>query len=272
MGEGIEIQTTTELVRHILDHWKSEQTKALAAEGEQKEKLTVEIRKEQDLEKKLKEARSIAEKMETEYSQIEAKIEAEKRAQIEINSIREKDVLEGRVTLAEFTKKGISEKAIYEKATKETVEEMKHSMVAIRSKNKEILELENQLLKIRVTIRFALLEPAKLLQKSLRDLLEFSEHECSIFIDEIHGSKAELLQSESKLNLALKGQSLSPGHSWIRLTPKEASLVQFDPCLPVDLVQSLKTQMERFKDAETLNIVYYIRSRTVEVTSITRRQ
>jgi len=271
MGEGIEIQTTTELVRHILDHWKSEQTKALAAEGEQKEKLTVEIRKEQDLEKKLKEARSIAEKMETEYSQIEAKIEAEKRVQIEINSIREKDVLEGRVTLAEFTKKGISEKAIYEKATKETVEEMKHSMVAIRSKNKEILEIEKELLEIKLGIRFQLTQPAKNLQKSLRDLLEFSQHELSIFLEEIHSSKDELTRIINKLNLAIKGQSLGPGYVWTRLSPKQARRVQFDPILPRKLIPKLKVELEKFKDAETVNISYYIRSKTVDVTSIQAR-
>lgn len=79
MTEGIQIQTTPDLVKHIIDHWKSEQVKALKEEEDQKEKLNIEIRKEKDLTAKLKESRSIAEKMEHEYMQLEAKIETEKK-------------------------------------------------------------------------------------------------------------------------------------------------------------------------------------------------
>ena len=271
MNEGVEIQTMPKLVRHILDHWEKKQKESLALETEQRERLSIEIRKEQVLEKKLMESRSIARQMEREYLQIEAKIESEKRAQIEVNSIREKDVLEGRVTLAEFTKKGISEKTIYEKASRETVEDMKQSMAAARAKNLEILNFEKELLECQTKIRYLIIEPGRILQRSLKDLAQFAEFEIGHFLEEVHNSKAALEQAKGKLLLASKGQSLTPGFVWTRLSLEAARKVIFSPILPIELIPKLKAELERFKDAETVTINYYIRSRTVEVNSFQAR-
>jgi len=268
MTEGIEILDVPSLTKRILDHWEEKRKEALLQEKEQREKSNATIQEEKELKRKLKTSQSIVEKMQKEFRDLEAKIESERRKAIEKNTLRESDVLEGRTSLREFTAKGMTEKTISEQAIKETTEELEDSLKAIRSKNLEILELENQLLRIRVKIRFALLEPGKLLQKSLRELLEFSQHEMSIFIEEIHNSKTQLLQSESKLTLASKGQSLTPGFSWIRLNLEQAKAIIFDPCLPESLASKLKMELLKFKDGELLNVNYYIRSRTVDVTSI----
>lgn len=270
MGEGIKIKSTVDLVRHIIDFWEKKKKESLALEAEQRERLATEIQREQKIEKKLKESRSIAKKLEEEYSRIEAQTEGEKRAQIEINSIREKDVLEGRVTLAEFTKKGKTEKQIYDEAVKATVGELQRSLKAIRAKRLKILELEKELLEHQTKIRYLIIEPGRILQKSLKDLTQFAEREIGFFLEEVHSSKAALEQVKGQL-LLTEGKSLTPGYMWNHLTLEQAQKIQFDPILPVELIPKLKVDLERFEDVETVNITFYLRSRTVEVISFQAR-
>lgn len=189
---------------------------------------------------------------------------------IEINSIREKDVLEGRVSLAEFTKKGKTEKQIYDEMVKQTIKEMGKSLQAIRSKRLSILVLGKLLLECQTRIRYLIIEPGRILQKVLKDLAQFAEREIGLFLEEVHSSKTALEQVKNKL-LLTEGKSLTPGYMWNQLTVEEASRVQFDPILPRDLVPKLKVELERFKDAETVNISFWLKSWTVEVTSFTRR-
>jgi len=264
MGEGVKIQTTPQLVRHIIDHWKSEQIKALKAEEEQKEKLTVEIQKEQKLEKKLKESRSIAEKMELEYSQIEARIEGEKRAQIEVNSIREQDVKSGKSTLAEFLKKGKTEKQIYDESAKETMKDLEAGLKAARAKRLEILNFEKELLETQTKIRYLIIEPGRILQRVLKDLGQFAEREIGFFLEEVHSSKTALKRVENRLNLT-EGKSLGPGYSWTRLSIEQAYGLQFDPILPLECIAALKSKLEPCKDSDVINVTFFLRTKGIDV-------
>ncbi|MCK4431281.1 MAG: hypothetical protein KAW19_08245 [Candidatus Aminicenantes bacterium] len=267
MTEGIEIQTMPDLVKHIIDHWKSEQIKALKEEEAQKEKLTVEIRKEQGLEKRLKESRSIAEKMEREFLEIEAKTEEEKRKQVEQSSVKEEDVKSGKITLAEFLKVGKTKSQIYDESIKRTMKDLEQGLKAIRSKNKETLELEKELLETQTRIRYLIIEPGRILQRVLKDLGQFAEREIGFFLEEVHSSKTELKQVENRLNLT-EGRSLGPGYSWSRLTPREASQIQFDPILPFECIEALKSKLALYKDSEMVNVTFFLRTKGIDITSI----
>jgi len=266
MNEGVEILTMPQLVKHIIDHWKEEQIKALKEEESQKEKLAMEAQREQTLEKKLKESRSIAERMEQEYLQLEARIEGEKRAMIETSSTREQDVLSGKVTLSEFTKRGLSEKKIYEKAVEQTMIELEQGLKAARVKRLEILNLEKELLETQTRIRYLIIEPGRALQRSLKDLAQFAEREIGLFLEEVHTSKAALEEVKSKI-LLTEGKSLGPGYSWSRLAIEQAKRLQFSPIIPLECIAALKSKLESFKDSETVNVTYFLRTKTIDVTS-----
>jgi len=267
MNEGVEIQTMPELVKHIIDHWKSEQIKALKEEESQKQKLTVEIQKEQNLIAELKKARLIAAQMEADFLEIEARTEGEKRAMIETAAIREQDVKSGKATLAEFLKKGKTEKQIYEKSVEQTMKDLETGLTAARSKNLEILEFEKELLETQTRIRYLIIEPGRALQRSLKDLAQFAEREIGFFLEEVHTSKTALEEVKSKI-LLTEGKSLGPGHSWSRLTVEQAYGLQFDPILPLSCIGTLKTKLQSYKSGDVLNVTYFLRTKTIDVTSI----
>lgn len=272
MSEGAkEILTIPQLVRHIVEHWKAEQVKALKAEEDQREKLQAAALQEKDFTALLKKARLVAERMEDDFLKVEARIEVEKKAMIEAASIRKEDVLSGRTSMDEFIKRGKTDQMIYEEAVKETMEELQSGLTAARAKRLEILELEKELLEVQVSIRFMIIEPGRVLQRSLKDLATFAEREIGLFIEEVQSSKSELEQVKSKL-LLTEGKSLGPGYSWTRLSLKEAYALQFSPILPLECIAALKSKLELFKDAETVNVTFFLRTKSVDVTSFQRRK
>jgi len=273
MTEGIEIQTTADLTARILDQWELKRKEALALQEEQKKKLKTAIQNEKELTGKLKAARSIGEKMQGEYLAIETRIQGEKKAMIETASIREQDVLSGKVTLAEFTKKGKSEKAIYEEAARETAEEMKQAMTAARAKNLEILKFEESLLETQVRIRLLLLSPAGILQKVLKDLSWFTEQEMGIFIQEVNSSRVALNAKKEEIMLVEKGMSLGSGHSWGPVTFEQAVKIQFSPILHEEAIPKLKAELKKYEGTDQLlNITYYWRSKEFGVTLIPKKK
>lgn len=258
------IQTVPDLIRRINEGYEQKKKEALLLQEEAKKKLGIAIQEEKELTEKLKTAQEIAAKMELEYSKIEARIEGEKRAQIEVNSIREKDVLEGRITLAEFTKKGKSEKTIYDEVVKETIAELELSLRAIRAKRIEILEIERSLYGCQNRIKNLILQPALILQRIHKDMLEVSDVEIGGFLADVYGSREALKQIEHLIFLT-QGKSLTPGYRWDRLTPKEALKIQYDPILPIELVPKLKTELAKLKDAEFVSVVFYLKAKDIDV-------
>lgn len=267
MTEGKKIETMPDLTRHIIDHWRKKQEEALSQQKEQEEKLRAAVQEEKELTAKLKESKLIAEKLELEYLRIEARTEGEKRAQIEVNSIREKDVLEGRVTLAEFYKTGKTKEQIYNEMVKETIKEMGQSLQTARKKRLEILELEKSLLETQTKIRYLIIEPGRTLQRSLKDLAQFAEREIGFFLEEVHNSKTALTQIQGKLYLT-EGKSLTPGYSWNRLTIEQAYRLQFDPILPLECIAALKSKLELYKDVEKVNVTFFLRTKKIDVSSV----
>lgn len=258
------ILTVPDLTRRINEGYEQKKKEALLLQEEQKERLGIAIQEEKDLIKKLKTAKGITAKMEQDYSSIEVKLEAEIKAQIEINSIREKDVLSGKVTLREFTQKGTSEKQITEKTIKESTGELERSLKAIRTKRIEILEIERSLYSCQNRIKNLILQPALILQKIHKDMLEVSDTEIGEFLADVYGSREALKQTEHLIFLT-QGKSLSPGYRWDRLTPKEALKVQYDPILPFELVSKLKTELAKLKDAEFVSVVFWLKAKDIDV-------
>jgi len=267
MTEGIEILDIPSLTKRILDHWEEKRKEALLQEKDQRKKLNEEVQKENSLKAKLETARSISSKMQADYSAIEIRIHGEKRAMIETAAIREQDVKSGKITLSEFLKKGKTEKQIYDGAVKETMKEMGQSLQAIRKKNLEILNFERELLETQTKIRYMIIEPGRILQKALKDLIEFSQHELGYFLEEVHSSKYQLEQVKGQL-LLTEGKSLGPGYSWSRISIEQAYKLQFDPIIPLECIAALKSKLESFKDSETVNVTYFLRTRGIDVTSI----
>lgn len=264
------ILTVPDLTRRINESYDRKRQEAQLLQQQQEDLLKIAVEEEKELIEKLDVAKEITAKMEQEYSEIEARTEGEKRAQIEVNSIREKDVLSGKVTLREFTKKGISEKAIYEKTTKETVAELELSLRAIRMKKVEILEIERSLYSCQSRIKNLILQPALILQRVHKDMLEVSDTEIGEFLADVYGSREALKQTEHLIFLT-QGKSLSSGYRWDRLTPKEALKIQYDPILPFELIPKLKTELAKLKDAEFVSVVFYLRAKDIDVTSIFKK-
>jgi len=267
MTEGIEIQTVPELVKHIIDHWEKEKKESLAAETEQRKKLTIEIQKEQSLEKKLKESRSIAKKMELEYMQLEARIEGEKKSMIEIRSLKEEDVKSGKITLSEFYKMGKTKDQVYAETVKETMKELEQGLKAARAKRLEILNFEKELLETQTKIRYLIIEPGRILQRSLKDLAQFAEREIGHFLEEVHSSKHQLEQVKGQL-LLTEGKSLGPGYSWSRLTIEQAKRLQFSPLLPLECIAALKSKLQSYKNGDIVNVTFFLRTKGIDVTPI----
>ncbi|MBA7496135.1 hypothetical protein ES702_06733 [subsurface metagenome] len=258
------IQTVPDLTRRINESYDRKRKEAVLLQEEQRARLDIAIQEEKDLTEKLKIAQGITAKMEQDYSAIEIKLEAEKKERIEKESIREKDVLSGKVTLREFTQKGTSEKQITEKAIKEAIAELGNSLKAVRTKRIEILEIQRSLYGCQNRIKNLILQPALILQRIHKDMLEVSDIEIGEFLADIYGARDSLKQAEHFIFLT-QGKSLGSGHRWDRLTVKEAKQIVFDPILPFELIPKLKAELEKFKLAEFISVIFWLRAKDIDV-------
>jgi len=106
MSEGIEIRTIPDLVKRVKEEWDRKEKEAEARKKELEENMRGAMRKEKEFQAKLEKAESIVSKMESEYSELEAKLLTEKEKAFKKNIPLEKDVKEGKISLKEFQKKG----------------------------------------------------------------------------------------------------------------------------------------------------------------------
>lgn len=262
----IKVLTAPDLNRHILELWEEKKKESLILQEESEKELRAAIEKESDLQAPLKEARKIIKQMEEDYKKLEQKSEQKIRERVEKSSLREKDVLSGKVTLREFNSKGISEKKITEKIFSESIAELEGSLSTVRKKNIEILRLEQQLYKVQTLIRNLILRPAKILRQVFKDCCEIADIEIGSFLSELQSANTALALTDHKI-LLTQGKSLSPGYRWDHLTYEQALSVQFDPILDMSCVQELKTQLKDFKDFENISVVFYLKSKSVEVSA-----
>ena len=261
------IETVPDLMKRITERWDEKRKEAESLQAEQKEKLKNEIKLESTIQAQLKNVRSVALRLEKEYPQLEAKIEREKRAQIEKDSLREKDVLSKRITLREFAKVGKSEEAISAQVIKESTEELELSLKVIRKKNLEVLKLEKSLCECQNKIRGLILRPAQILQQVLKDCGEITDQEIGYFLQDNYGAREDIQQVEHKLHIT-DGKSMSGRYIWDSLTMEEAKALQFSPLLPLSCVEKLKSELAKYEGSDGISITYYVNLKTVEITSI----
>lgn len=263
------ILTVADLTKRILAIWEARRTEAEALQAEQRTQLATAVQEESACVKKVKEAQAIVERMKVDYTALDVRTEAEKKAQIEVNSIREQDVRAGKVTLREFTQKGISEKAIYEKAVEATADELRQGLKAVRMKAVEVLELQKALCNCQVRIKNLLLQPARILYKTFKNLTEMAETEIGSFVADAYGARDAVKLMEHQIHLT-QGKSLTPGYHWEKMSIEDAQRLQFDPILPIECIPKLKQKLEKLKDAEAVTVHLYLKSKDVDVIAIRR--
>lgn len=268
MSEEFKIDTVPDLTKRITEQWRAKEKEALALQKKQRKDLKAQVELESTIQTHLDNVRIVASNLEKEYSRIEVEVIAEKRKEATKGVAREADIRSGKITLREFLSKGKKDSAISDEVMKKSAGELEAGLKAIRSKNLEVLKLEKSLCECQNMIRNLILRPAMILQQVLKDCREITDQEIGLFLDDNYGNRQAVEQIKHKL-LLTEGKSLTPGYRWDSLTIEEARKVQFDPILPLSLVEKLKSELKRFKDAETVNIAYYLRTKDLDVTSFT---
>lgn len=271
INEDTHIRTMPDLLARVEEEYQKQKKQAISKQAELKEILASALEKEAELVKKIGAARKITIDMEKEFHSLEVKVEKEKRSKIEKDSIRQKDVTAGRVSLKEYQKVGVSEEAISARVVAETMAHLANSLEACRAKRLEVLQLEEKLGECRNTIRGAVIQPGQFMLDTLKSLRDFTDRQLGSFLGEMESLRSEWNQIKHKL-LLTQGKSVTPGYRWDRLTPEEALAIQFDPILPIECVKKLKFQLGQYEDAKTVNVAFWLRDKSVEVSVITGRR
>jgi len=225
MAEGIKIDSIPDLVKRINVEWKRKEKEAEAEKKRLEEELKAAVQEEAKIKKELDKARKIAQKMEEDYSEAEAKIEREERERIEKEAIKEEDVRAGKASLKDFIREGKSEKQITEEVVKQSMKELVGGLQAIRAKNLEILELEKK--------------------------------ELGLFHSEVYQAKTQLQKVDHRLNFT-RGKALTPGYKWEKCSPAEARKIAFDPILPQELVPDLLKQLKQHEGQENVLVEFFL--------------
>jgi hypothetical protein len=245
------------LIKRVTAEYQRLEKEAQIQEAAEMEKLNALIVTEKKLKSDLEKARAISEKMMLEYSEIEKKIEAEKRRTVEQNSLKESDVKEGRISLREFFSKGKTAEKITEETTEQTQKELEAALKTIRGKSLEILMLERDLYQSQYEIRFLAAYPGRIMGQKLKTLNEFLAQQMSFIIEDITQCKSMLDQTKDKI-LLTQGKSLAGRFAWYRITAKEANRIAFDPIFPEALVAELKTKLAKIENKDKLvNVTLY---------------
>lgn len=265
------IDTVPDLMKRITGQWDKKRKEAESLQAEQKKNLKNEIELESTIQTQLKNVRSVVSRLEKEYPGLEAKIEKEKRAQIEKDSLREKDVISKKISLREFASVGKSEEAISKQMIKESTEELEMSLKIIRKKNLEVLKLEKSLCECQNMIRNLILRPAQILQRVLKDCGDITDREISYFLQDNYGNREDIEQVKNKLFLT-EGKSISGRYVWDRLSMAQAKALQFSPILPLSCVGKLKSLLAEYEGSENISITLYVRLKDIEITSVSPRR
>lgn len=257
MSEGIEIKGIGDLIQKVKARYAEEEKKARDEEKRNEEEMRAAAEKEIEIRTKIAKAKQVAEKMEREYFELEAKIEKAKRREIEKGALKEKDVKSGKISLDEYIKKGKSDKKISEEVINQIVEELKQALKAVRAKRLEILNLEKELCEIQIRIRHLSTYPGRSLQKSLEGLQDFLKRELGVIFEDAYQVKWNLEQIDTKL-LLTQGKSLSPGHRWEAMTVDQAKRISLDPILPEGFVSKLYGELSKYGSDESVSVAYFL--------------
>ena len=257
MTEGIEIKGIGDLIQKVKARYEEEEKKAREEEKKNTEDLKATAEQEVLIRTKLAKAKQTVEKMEREYLELEAKIETEKKGQIEKGTIKEADVKSGKVSLNEFIKEGKSDRQISEEVIKQTTEELEQALKAIRSKNLEILNLEKELCETQIKIRHLSTYPGRSLEKSLESLQDFLKRELGVISEDAYQVKWNLEQIRTRL-LLTEGKSLSPGYRWEVMTVDQAKKIALDPIFPESFISKLYEELSKYGPDESVNVAYFL--------------
>jgi len=256
--EGIKIKNLNDLVNRANKKYAEAHAQAEKENKEAQEKLAEVTKEGSALTKKLDESRKIVKKMTSEYQQLEKQIETQKKAEIDEKELKEQDVLEGRITMAEFFKKGKTKKQRLEMTIEQTKKELSELLETIRKKNKEILKDELEQFKLMKTMFLLGLGPARILYKKFKELADFIDRETARLLEDRVYIDTTIKQVEHKIHLT-EGKGLSAGFNWERLTLKEAKEIQFSPILPTALIPKLKELLAAYEDSnQPISVIYHL--------------
>lgn len=227
--------------------------------------LVIAFKREEELKETIATAREIAEKMQDDYLGLEAKIGKEKLAEIEKESLRKKDVLAGKASIRDFVREGKREDQIANEAIEKTAAELEQGLNAIHEKGKEILELKDTLGECRNRIRGLIIQPLRFRQESLKTLKEYTEEQIGGYSAEMEIYRTEWDRVKTKLQLIKKGVSLSSGYTWEAMSPIDAQRIIFSPIIPLDCIAQLKSELEKYRDADRVVVSYSWRSHEINV-------
>lgn len=245
------------LIKRVTAEYQRLESEALAQEKAERKKIEELCQKEKRLEGELAGAREIAKKMMDEYSELEAKIETDKRRQIEESAIKEKDVKAGHVSLRDFFSRGKREEQITKETIEATQRDLESILKTVREKNLEVLNLERDLYQTQIDIRFLAIYPSRIMSEKLKALRQFLDQQTSFFLEYMPQCQSALEQANHQI-LLTQGKSLSPGFSWEARTVKEARKIIFSPIIPLELVQELKEKLASMEEDKMVTVNYYL--------------
>jgi hypothetical protein len=256
--EGIDVVSITDLILKADIRWKAEAVKRKEQQVELKAKMEASLAEESGLIKELKQAKKTVAKMESDYFEFEKKAEKEEKKRIEKEQLTAEKVKSGEISLREFQSKGITEKQKSSLVIAGILKRLKDSLNVIRSKRKEILQLELELAKLHKKIFQLSLYPGRVLSDALKDQKSFIDREMTALYSDMAQSDSSVKLCEHKLHL-IEGGGLSAGHRWNRLSLEQARMVLFDPIIPWNLIQDFTEQLQQFQDPEGLiNVILHL--------------
>ncbi|TET10423.1 hypothetical protein E3J84_04070 [Candidatus Aerophobetes bacterium] len=266
-----EIYTVSILLKRINEEYEKRQKEVEIQDRANAEKLIVAEKEERRLIAEISEAKGIVGKMIADFGKIEADVEIAESKKIEENVVREADVKSGKVSLGEFREKGKYDAKIAEESLARSVQELEISLGVVRSKNLEILRLQDKLGTCRNVLRGLHIQPGIITRDLFKTLYEFSDDQVAGFSNELESLRTEWNQTKQDILLA-QGKSLAGRHVWTSLNMAEARARQFSPLLPISCIEKLKSELAKYEGSDGISITLYVNQKDIEITSIMPRR
>lgn len=260
-NNAVQRPTAVRLVELAKERHEEVVKKASVQEKANQKQIDELTAKEKELKVDIEAGRKQLEKMIDEFNQLEKETAIRNLEEVKENASTVEDVKSGKITMTEFSAKGMQDSDIEKTVILKTQADLESASDAIRSKAVDIVRLELELFKVQNTIHNLTLNPVRSLLTSYTGLLDMLQFQLGPLASESHQSQSEKVQKEHEIMLIEHGVSVGGGYTWSNITLEQAYLLKFDPIVPKEEIPSLLEKLAEFKADDNVRLTVSFRTK-----------
>lgn len=246
--------TAVKLVELAKERHEEVVEKASKAEKANQKRINELTAKEKELKVEIEAGRKQLQTMIVEFSHLEKETAIRNLEQIKENASTVEDVKSGKISMIEFSQRGMQDEDIEKTVMLKTQDDLEKTSDAIREKATDVARLELSLYETQNVIHGLMLNPVRSLLTSYTGLLDMLNFQLAPLAEEGHASQNEKVQKEHELMLIEHGVSVAGGYTWSNISLKQGYRMKLDPILPKKYVTSLLEKLNEIEGSETTRI------------------